>query len=383
VPKPLSDEIAIFAPASAVASSRAPFVAAISAGSKGPEGKKPSLPFRNPADFEGVVQYNLATGESLRVYRSAKEAAAFMNIALNGIHQTLQGMLWSSSSGYGWRYYQGPPIDWTALGPSGHQFPLEATLQCGNKSATIGLPVEQLHMRSGQVLRLYLSRAEAAAFMGVHVASIALCCRGTQSHAYGYKWRYYQGPPIDWEAFKKDPRQLSLEKIIQVKNFAIIEQLHTVTGEVLRKYRTAEEAAESMGVSGLGIINCLIGKQDSCRGFKWRYYEGFDIDWAALEHNLKQLPFEHAQRTKAAGMKHVDARGSMRVNELSRVTHNGPQVVRSRPSTSTPSRYCAGVIRSSGAFYRGGSLDIDANACAGAGSGEHGPRGGEISSKHH
>ena len=57
--------------------------------------------------------------------------------------------------------------------------------------------VEQIHPVTGQVLRVYPSATAAANFMGVCGSSIGSCCVGKMLHCGGFKWRYYNGPPLD------------------------------------------------------------------------------------------------------------------------------------------------------------------------------------------
>jgi hypothetical protein len=57
--------------------------------------------------------------------------------------------------------------------------------------------IEQLHIDTGEVLRVYPSGKDAAAFMNVSQSGISLCCTGSKPDCYGFKWRIYEGPPID------------------------------------------------------------------------------------------------------------------------------------------------------------------------------------------
>lgn len=58
-------------------------------------------------------------------------------------------------------------------------------------------PVEQIRLDTGEVVRLHPSGKAAATFMGVSQAQISLCCSGKQAEAYGFRWRIYEGPPVD------------------------------------------------------------------------------------------------------------------------------------------------------------------------------------------
>ena len=54
---------------------------------------------------------------------------------------------------------------------------------------TRGIPVEQIDMETGKVLRRYTSQMVAAAAMGVNPVQISLCCRGKLNDAHGFMWR--------------------------------------------------------------------------------------------------------------------------------------------------------------------------------------------------
>lgn len=76
-------------------------------------------------------------------------------------------------------------------------------------------PIEQYDMSTGETLRIYPSGRVAAQFMLISHGSISLCCSGKQNEAFGFGWRFYDGPPIEsWEALK--PKQLSLLKLLEI-----------------------------------------------------------------------------------------------------------------------------------------------------------------------
>jgi hypothetical protein len=56
--------------------------------------------------------------------------------------------------------------------------------------------VEQLHVQSEMVLRRYADTATAADAMKTKHGNILNCCEGRSKTAVGFKWRFYQGPPI-------------------------------------------------------------------------------------------------------------------------------------------------------------------------------------------
>ena len=57
--------------------------------------------------------------------------------------------------------------------------------------------IEQLHPVTGEVLRVYPSGKDAAQFMNVTQSGISLCTSGLRPDCYGFRWRIYEGPPID------------------------------------------------------------------------------------------------------------------------------------------------------------------------------------------
>lgn len=61
-----------------------------------------------------------------------------------------------------------------------------------------------------------------------------------------------------------------------------VEQLHLITGDVLRRYSSGRDAAALMEVSQSGISLCCKGIKPDAFGFKWRFYEGMQIYNAAL-----------------------------------------------------------------------------------------------------
>ena len=57
--------------------------------------------------------------------------------------------------------------------------------------------VEQIHPVTGQKLRVYPCVRAAANFMGIDNSNINCCCNGKLQTCGGFKWRFYDGPPLD------------------------------------------------------------------------------------------------------------------------------------------------------------------------------------------
>eukprot|EP01038_Epipyxis_sp_PR26KG_P005944 gene5944-8193_t len=76
--------------------------------------------------------------------------------------------------------------------------------------------IEQLHIQTGEVLRVYPSGREAAAFMNVSQSGISLCCNGLKPDCYGFRWRIYEGPTINFAAIESMQMPLVELKKLQV-----------------------------------------------------------------------------------------------------------------------------------------------------------------------
>lgn len=66
-----------------------------------------------------------------------------------------------------------------------------------NRSGIKTKPLEQLDLETGIVLRRYPSGTDAALLMKASQGGISQCCNGLKTEAYNFKWRWYEGPPID------------------------------------------------------------------------------------------------------------------------------------------------------------------------------------------
>ena len=75
--------------------------------------------------------------------------------------------------------------------------------------------IEQLHITTGEPLRIYPTGKDAALFLNVSQSGISLCCSGTKPDAYGFKWRFYEGPMFDWDFI--EPYQTPLEVLQEMQ----------------------------------------------------------------------------------------------------------------------------------------------------------------------
>lgn len=84
-------------------------------------------------------------------------------------------------------------------------------------------PIEQLHLINNEVLRIYPSGKDAASFMNVSHSSISQCLQGKRSDCFGFRWRFYEGPSLDFEAIKDSQMSLTDLRALQLSRNKPIE----------------------------------------------------------------------------------------------------------------------------------------------------------------
>ena len=71
--------------------------------------------------------------------------------------------------------------------------------------------IEQLHLITRKVLRVYPSVRCASRFLGVDKSNVSHACHGITTTAYGFRWRFRESNYVDWEGIKD--QQMSLEQL--------------------------------------------------------------------------------------------------------------------------------------------------------------------------
>jgi hypothetical protein len=82
--------------------------------------------------------------------------------------------------------------------------------------------------------------------------------------------------------FYQPPAYKSIEELLAIRNLGPrfrtsqhpVEQLDMDTGDVVRRYPSANTAAKEMEANQGGINLCCQNKSKSAYHFKWRFYEG-------------------------------------------------------------------------------------------------------------
>jgi hypothetical protein len=169
-------------------------------------------------------------------------------------------------------------------------------------TASTQKPVEQLDLLTGEVVHRYSSATEAASLMSADQSSLSTVCLGKAKTAYNFKWRFYTGhlsgilnfiylsvctryvfcDVVNSPEFYQVPGVKSIEELIEIRNrgpkFRVsrspIEQLDMDSGDVVRRYPSANTAAKEMEANQGGITQCCMNKSKSAYNFRWRFYEG-------------------------------------------------------------------------------------------------------------
>lgn len=192
----------------------------------------------------------------------------------------------------------------------------------GRKRAVVAVTaaVEQCDVATGEVYRRYSSASTAAAAMQVSAESVVECCRGATSAASGFGWRFITDPTATASTVPRYRPHASLAspacalvdesgyKSVQMlllmkyksesacaspradtffpplpERYKPVEQVSVHTGEVLRRYASQKEAANSMQIAYKTVSRCCQRAAADpplgvSHGFLWRNYEGPPID---------------------------------------------------------------------------------------------------------
>lgn len=121
-----------------------------------------------------------------------------------------------------------------------------------------GLEVVQYN-KNGEIIKEFLSIAEAEKKTGIQSSSISAVCSGKRYNAGGFIWRYKE------DNFDKFPIEQPNKCILQYDWY----------GNLLKKWKNSKELKEFFNKDL--IMNCCCGFSPSSQGFVWRY-EGDSFD---------------------------------------------------------------------------------------------------------
>jgi len=110
--------------------------------------------------------------------------------------------------------------------------------------------------KHGDLLRKFLSIAEASRFYGINNSSILNACKGTNKSSGGYYWSYENERVIIVESKKTGSKGKPVS-------------CYDKKGELVKTFDSAAEAARFYGISSTPILNACKHVIKSCKGFYW------------------------------------------------------------------------------------------------------------------
>jgi hypothetical protein len=154
--------------------------------------------------------------------------------------------------------------------------------QSGPPKETGPKPVEQIDMKTGVVLRVFDTGADAARTFNISPNAISACCHGRRFSAAGFQWRFAHREPSETktadrptnhraappEATRKVPPPPAVPGADEP-----VEQVDIASGVVLKVHSSIFEAARSLGVSSHVVLACCSGRRPYAGGYAWRYQQ--------------------------------------------------------------------------------------------------------------
>ena len=128
----------------------------------------------------------------------------------------------------------------------------------------------------GTFIRDWDCITDAANYYGGESRStISSCCKGESLTSLGFQWRYADD-------------ETPVEPLEQYRLYRVRIKQYTMSGEFIREFESAMDAARSIGkTNNSDIIYCCKGKQRFAQGFQWRYS---DDQTPVTSINQKQEP---------------------------------------------------------------------------------------------
>lgn len=109
---------------------------------------------------------------------------------------------------------------------------------------------------SGNFVKEWTYVKEAADFYNTTASNISKCCRRDPNHntCAGYIWRYSDDETPVMSG-------ISIRKL----------QQFDLSGNLVKEWNTATEAAKTLNITASGISNCCNGKTNQYKGFIWKF----------------------------------------------------------------------------------------------------------------
>lgn len=190
-----------------------------------------------------VYQYKADTGELIAGFNSLTEAARvnklntiqYISDCIHGRRKTAHGYIWDIH-----KYTKVEPQEY---------YP--------NKPISI-----YAYNLNGTFYKKFNSIASAAKEIQCGRSDIKKVIQGKLNYAGGYIWtKQYKDSVKPITTFQNGSRPVA--------------QINMQTGKIIKIFGSQSKAAKILGLSRpTGISKCCMGKQNSCAGYRWEFYEG-------------------------------------------------------------------------------------------------------------
>lgn len=118
--------------------------------------------------------------------------------------------------------------------------------------------VEQIDLKTGEVINEFPAISKAANLIGCSASDISKCCNGEYSQTHGYGWRFKDNP---------------IEYVPKNKNWHPVAQIDIETNEVIKIYNCISEAEKELGIKNISAVCCGYARHKTSGGYKWKYVE--------------------------------------------------------------------------------------------------------------
>lgn len=146
----------------------------------------------------------------------------------------------------------------------------------------------------GNFIKIWESASQAGKELGINATCIGNCCKGEQTHANIYQWKYYSDNfPLNIVSLPDD----KIDSIIKSKDssnstngktFKKVIQ-YSLQGDFIQIFNSLTEAAKSVGLKTTTCISQSCKSLGASQGYIWRFYkENFEkhIDVSLSKHSL-------------------------------------------------------------------------------------------------
>lgn len=135
-----------------------------------------------------------------------------------------------------------------------------------------GKEICQIDLKTGQIIKTFLSAAIARNETGFSDSNILEACYGHRISTGGYGWMF-KDDSRTWRQFQQDRKKQETKNRARVKGGYAIDQIDLNSGEILNTYSCASEACRAIGTAtnhGYILYQVCRGEKQKAYGFGWQ-----------------------------------------------------------------------------------------------------------------